>query len=209
MFWPQKQYDGKCPGLFHHIVLGVKTNRHISNIYIYIYIFRYWARDQGIESLVGDHDAPLDVPPPQPPPPPLLEPMQPPPVVLPVPGNGAGGRSRATASYEVEGGTIYFYSRTNRFTAVCSDFTHGSNGDCTLTRSATKRAHMHGRPVAFMSAFLEAGRATCCKQEHWDMIPAAQDLDTLIRHRDAANACDEGRIMMSFERVPEPGEGDL
>lgn len=140
------------------------------------------------------------------PPPPLVAD----PVPLPAPAARAGGRvdptNRATAILEVPGGLISYYAHTNRFTAVCKNPLHGIPGECTLSRLATRRAHMRGRPVAFMAEFLARADASESKVDHWSCLDIIQDPDILTRRREAIVASPEGLNILSYERQLAPGE---
>ena len=79
------------------------------------------------------------------------------------------GRKPPDIVYETEAGVLCYYESDGRFVAMCSNALHG-NG-CVLTRFRSKRAHMEGRPVCFLQAWLTHGPLHDSKADHWAVIP--------------------------------------
>ena len=79
------------------------------------------------------------------------------------------GRKPPDIVYETEAGVLCYYESNTRFVATCSNALHG-NG-CVLTRFRSKRAHMQGRPVCFLQAWLTHGPLHDSKADHWAVIP--------------------------------------
>jgi hypothetical protein len=116
-----------------------------------------------------------------------------------------GPQGVANAVVREYGGTLSFYRKGLRFTAVCGNPLHGK---CVLTRHATRFAQLRGRPVAFMFAWLGMSSADT-KEGHWDCIPEIMhDLPLRIDSRALLSARPDGRAMLECQRELTAGEID-
>ena len=132
------------------------------------------------------------------------DPPLPPPDAAPGP-RALAGRGRAAAVVEADGGWIAFYESKNAFQAVCTNPFHG---DCKLTRGATRKAHMRGRPCGMLRWWLDIGAACDSKQEHMDLVATlAADWDDRNSARARIRAHPDGPALLAFER-PFGGDSD-
>eukprot|EP00971_Amphidinium_carterae_P289934 5756959-Amphidinium_carterae.8 len=120
-----------------------------------------------------------------------------------------GTTDKATASLEVEGGRISFYSKKNCFEAVCCSKSHGK---CVLTRTSNgrkikgKAGLAGGRPVAFLALWL--GRHTCAsKAEHMSKDASMFSFEQRYACRQLLQESVAGSELLSHERPHEPDEG--
>lgn len=110
------------------------------------------------------------------------------------------------ARLDLPGGVIAFYSSNQTFTAACTNPMHHP---CVLSRKRTVKAHMRGRPLALMYAWLEQGALWETKEEHWATIPElADDAATLRVARVALSEDPDARDLVNFERPLGPSEAD-
>lgn len=121
-------------------------------------------------------------------------------------GSGARRSRRPPACMvELTGGTIAFYTSNSVFQAVCSNPFHGA---CVLSRKNTAAAHMKGKPLGLMAAWLSAAPLVDTKEEHWDLIPSlAADRATRAHHREALVSLPLSADLVSYERPSADGEG--
>lgn len=107
-------------------------------------------------------------------------------------------RGKPTAVMEHAGGVLAFYESNNIFQATCGNALHGS---CVLSRKGTRGAHMKGRPVGLLSAWLVASGMYDTKEQHWAAIAEiSEDQALRIAHRRQLAECPEGRALLSYER---------
>ena len=98
------------------------------------------------------------------------------------------------------------------FTATCNNPLHGK---CVLTRKseayrrAAKSDNMaaKGRPLGFMSAWLDMGRHKPSKDHDWDTANYP-DFHTRLVARLALSTASGGSDLLDKEREPRDGEGD-
>jgi hypothetical protein len=125
-------------------------------------------------------------------------------VAGPAPGQHApaapvprGVRGRALVQVEAPGGTLAFYDKDGRFTAVCANAMHGK---CVATRNNTKRSHMRGRPCGFLTAWLACAPFADTKEEHWAAIATVEaDLEGRRASREALLALEGGQALVANE----------
>ena len=121
-------------------------------------------------------------------------------------------REGADVAVAVPGGVIRYYTKTMNFTATCNNPLHGK---CVLTRKseayrrAAKSDNMaaKGRPLGFMSAWLDMGRHKPSKDHHWDTANYP-DFHTRLVARLALSTASGGSDLLDKEREPRDGEGD-
>jgi len=133
---------------------------------------------------------------------PEAEPAQP-----PVLGALRGPRAaRPDASLDLPGGVISYYVSKHAFAATCGNPMHGA---CVLTRSSTKRAHMKGRPLSLMAAWLQQGPLHDTKESHWRTIAElACDAEALRSARQELLLLPAAGGVLARERGLDPGEAD-
>lgn len=119
-------------------------------------------------------------------------------------------RGKPTAVVEYGGGVMGFYLSNSVFQAKCGNPFHGS---CVLSRRNTQAAHMRGRPLGLMAAWLAEGALYDTKEAHWASIDRLVDEQGVrAHHRRHLVASAEGRAVAAYERPTdppcEPSEGE-
>ena len=79
------------------------------------------------------------------------------------------------------------------------------HGGCKLTRKNTRDAHMSGKPLGFITAWLARGHETLYKQTHWESREElAYDLDLRTQAREELKLLPGGEALIALERqIPE------
>lgn len=132
-----------------------------------------------------------------PPPPPLMA------------GGRLGRQKAATATWQVLGGRISFYSKKNAFEGVCQNPEHGK---CVATRTNKSKGLCEdglpkgGRPVGFLAAWLSHSETTQTKEEHWAAFDNSHEQRLDLRREIARTQ--GGAHLLTFERPLVDGESE-
>lgn len=135
--------------------------------------------------------------------------VEPPPPPLAAARPEARLRRGADVVYQVPGGSISYYRSKSAFEAVCE---HRDHGRCVLTRTSKSKktgrdgVPLGGRPVGFLAGWLSHGHECASKQEHWDQSCIANDHRLRSALREQISQTLAGRLLLSLERAPAPGE---
>jgi hypothetical protein len=95
------------------------------------------------------------------------------------------------------GGQLAFYETNNTFQATCGNAFHGA---CVLSRRNTRGAHMQGRPVGLLAAWLSISGVYDTKEGHWEAIQdIVNDRALRLAHREGIATIEGGPALLLYE----------
>lgn len=138
-----------------------------------------------------------------------------PPVPMPsaphAPEPKAKAKARASASVvsrrekcehvvELAGGKIFYWPRSSKFEAVCSNSAHGKRCVLTRTSQSGEPGTPQGRPSGLLAAWLHAGIECTTRADRWHPDMFKIDKATRIEWRDLLSVSDAGQSVLLKER---------
>ena len=112
-------------------------------------------------------------------------------------------RARAEIYADVPGGKITYYSTKSFYSGTCSNVAHGR---CVVSRSAEPgRRACQGRPLGFITAWLQQGETLATRAEHWNRTTWPSHAQR-ARAREDLTQWSGGAELLLFERPLRPDE---